>query len=735
MKRRLLLISGWAIGLALLTLTPLSGPPAHAQALPCDRYVLRYDGYDTGNDCSDERYPCATVQRAIDQAVSGDVVCVAEHTLAPGPTTYIGPFWIDKSITLDGAYQAACIGPPLVQCDFTAVHCDPADVILDAQHQGRVITIVGHYAPTINCFTLTNGNAAGLGGDPGGRAEDGSLSLVENDAGGGIYGNGAAPLISNNIITGNYGCDLCPASYGRGGGIYLLNAPSTAVIRNNQILNNVADNSTWGQGGGIMLRDSYARVQDNLIDHNRAGLSAGNGGAIAIRGGGPTIAGNEITWNVAGQSVMGSGGGIYIWSDELVTIEGNTIQSNKALSGTGDPILRSYGGGIAYSGNASGLAIIRGNTIRYNAAAIDGVGWGGGMFLDSLLAPSEVSHNVLEGNVAGFNQDGDGGGIYVSESIVSITDNILDSNYGTPGGDIGYGGGLFVGASDVLIARNVFDYNIACTVMGTGWGGGLVISDSVAVVRENEFTRNRGNYSYDVGVGGGMLGYRSEVDLLHNTFMTNTASWGGYGFGGGIYVDSTSLLAEGNTIIGNRASDGAHGNGGGMRIVWDSDFSLINNIIARNDAPTLGSGIGIHGSSGQMIHNTIGDNTSGDGAGVRVQGVSTTIVHLTNNIVVNQTTGILNVDGVCDVDAQYTLFEGNVTNYTAVDSTHEIPGPAALLPDYHLSAGSNAIDNAVTVASITDDIDRDWRPLGAGYDVGADERGGMIYLPLLLRGS
>ena len=287
----------------------------------CDRWVLGIDASDS-TDCSDETHPCRTVQYAIDQSAPGDVICVADHMLAPGPTVYQEQLQISHTLTLDGKWEAACVNPSDLTCAFTPVACDPARVVLDANGGGRVITIQGNISPTIDCFTITGGDANTLGGDPDGM-----------DAGGGIFSQDAAPIIVNNIISGNFGCEWCSTTYGRGGGIYLLNAPATAVISGNLIAHNVADESTWGQGGGLLLRDSNAQVLHNVIEYNRAGHSAGDGGGIAIRGGWPTIAFNDILTNVAGVAVMGNGGGIFAWFTASVTIEDNWLKGNIALNG------------------------------------------------------------------------------------------------------------------------------------------------------------------------------------------------------------------------------------------------------------------------------------------------------------------------------------------------------------------------------------------------------------------
>jgi len=53
--------------------------------------------------------------------------------------------------------------------------------------------------------------------------------------------------------------------------------------------------------------------------------------------------------------------------------------------------------------------------------------------------------------------------------------------------------------------------------------------------------------------------------------------------------------------------------------------------------------------------------------------------------------------------------------------------------DYHLGPASAAIDAGVD-AGVTTDIDGDARPIGSGYDIGADEAPiWKCYLPLVLK--
>lgn len=165
-----------------------------ATAVTCDRFVLGVDSSDIANDCSDEAHPCRTVQHAIDQAIAGDRICVAKHTLA-GPLVYPERLVITKSVTLDGAWEAMCVDPRNLTCSFWSIPCDSTNVTLNGAGVGRVISIT-NASPTIHCFTITGGNAGGAAGDP--------------NHGGGIAARNAAPIIVSNVITGNYAARRCP---------------------------------------------------------------------------------------------------------------------------------------------------------------------------------------------------------------------------------------------------------------------------------------------------------------------------------------------------------------------------------------------------------------------------------------------------------------------------------------------------------------------------------------------
>jgi hypothetical protein len=503
-----------------------------------------------------------------------------------------------------------------------------------------------------------------------------------------------------------------------------------------------------------------------------------NGGGISVWSGGTiTIERNVIHANDALQfnvssSFISNGGGIEISGNPTVTaiIHDNTLTSNWA-SNNGPP--GGFGGGM-YLANLRIPSEVSGNNISNNRAATYHDGAGGGIYLyDSEVI---VEDNYFGGNMATFRGDvGRGGAMLISGGAVWIEDNEMSDNYGvgaegapytgsgyggavaatggtallffndilgnygTRAEGIGYGGGFYItGGSMYGIAGNTFSGNVA-TAHESGYGGAVAISGTAAFLLDNTIAYNGACVDTDWtiggtgGAGGGIHAFQSIAQVIGNDIHHNVAAQVDIGSGGGVYVYGGTTLLDRNTIQDNLASLGGFSRGGGIRLTANAVFSVTNNIVARNMAYELASGIGVVGdSSGAIVHNTIAENTHGDGAGVHVS--SNSHVTLTNNIIVTQTIGIHNADpGGSTVSATHTLFEDNTSDYGAgVSSSNEIAGPAMLKSDYRLQPGSNAIDQGLPTGGVTHDIDLDPRPVG-GTDVGADEYALKAYLPLMVR--
>jgi hypothetical protein len=295
-------------------------------------------------------------------------------------------------------------------------------------------------------------------------------------------------------------------------------------------------------------------------------------------------------------------------------------------------------------------------------------------------------------------------------------------------------------------------------------GGGLNVVTLGTVTLRNSIVRN--NYTH-YGDGGGISIKDSySVNLSDNIINNNETV---YGFCGGISITGTLIAYVGNNNIHsnrsgelcdiggigvysdriifnkNNISYNTSGNGsgvGGVSVIG-SDVTLTNNIISHNQATNWFPG-GVDIASGEVItlaHNTIVGNSILDPAGgPYIGGLSLLIgrggiANIYNNIIWNNSKGNQDPTGANDIylrnfpSSTVNLYNNNfdqseqgtfILNPFSIDPSNLDNEDPLFVDDYHLSELSPCRDSGVD-AEVYDDIDGDSRPLGAGYDIGADE--------------
>jgi parallel beta-helix repeat protein len=397
-----------------------------------------------------------------------------------------------------------------------------------------------------------------------------------------------------------------------------------------------------------------------------------------------------------------------VYVSKTVTIRGGyTITDWATFDPQANPTtLDAEGGGRVFyitgdiSPTVEGLQITGGNATGLNGG-YGGGDAGGGMYI--VTATAVVSNIQVFGNVAHL-----GGGLYLLDSAATLSGNTIESNTITD-----RGGGLYLDTSDATLISNTIVYNEA-----DGQGGGLLLRASSATLMANTVMSNTASDE-----GGGMYLVESSPTLVGNVIVANVSDTAG----GGLYLLDSSPTLSSNTIVGNRATFG-----GGLYLKG-SNPRLASNIVADNRVTTSGSGLYVQASSPRLWHTTVTRNTGGDGSGLHVEddGATYSTVGLTNTILVSQTVGI-----VVTADNTATL-EATLWGDGAWANTADIGGAGTILTgtfnfrsdplfadpsagDYHLKDGSEAIDNGVDTGT-GPDVDLDLRPIGAGFDIGADE--------------
>jgi len=380
---------------------------------------------------------------------------------------------------------------------------------------------------------------------------------------------------------------------------------------------------------------------------------------------------------------------------------------------------------------------------------LDAQGQGRVLYLTGNITPTIEGLRITGGDARGFGSSWSeriGGGIYVGAAYATavISDNIVYSNTAVIGGGIGLyhhspailngntvisntaedGGGVGVVLwSAARLNNNTISGNKAT---GSGWGGGLSISSSPASIVNGNLIYDNSGYT-----GGGVsLDGSGNVILSNNTIYNNTAT-----DGGGLYLNWSNARLDNNVITSNSASV----SGGGLNLNR-SDATLVNNFVADNQAAFYGSGIYITRSSPRLLHTTIARNSYGDGTGVYVTDDCSeySSVAMTNTIIFSHTVGITVTAGN-KATLNATLWHANDMERGGAGAINHINDhtgdPAFAGPGYHLTGGSAAIDAGID-AGVTTDLEGDARPIGAAYDIGADETAAryFIYLPLVVRG-
>lgn len=404
------LLRGTGFGFSLWEFEIYESDPAH-------RFVA-FNGVDEGNDCLDAEDPCATITHAISLANPG-------NTIEIGPGAYTESFFIDKSLTLQGAGQSSTI---------VQAHSQPGLA------STRVIAIPSGLEVQIADLTIRHGkvSGSGAGGEGGGIFVRSSyltltnVTLAANEArsGGGLYNkDGRSATLRNVTFNANRAAVV-------GGGMRNFGG-SNSSLRNVTFTANEADRGGgMGNNGGahvltdVTFSDNSARLGSGLYNVNVSEVLTGalfEGNEATENGGGMYNNGSSpVTRNVTfRENVAGNGGGIYNTNDSSPALINVVLAGNEATGG---------GGMINLDSSSPRMLNVAFSMNRATAV--------GGAILNLDTSAPRMSNTIVWGNMAGA----DGNEIY-NESNASC--EVRYSLYKDGTGDIVEGGGFDVDANSL----------------------------------------------------------------------------------------------------------------------------------------------------------------------------------------------------------------------------------------------------------------------------------------------
>lgn len=265
--------------------------------------------------------------------------------------------------------------------------------------------------------------------------------------------------------------------------------------------------------------------------------------------------------------------------------------------------------------------------------------------------------------------------------------------------------GIFTGyAQDVVIEANETSFS--------GSEHGIYVSNSAdnPIIRRNVAHHNRAS-GIQINADPRLPG---DGIISHALVEANLIYANGLGGGAGINLASVrDSLFQNNLLFANHASGIAGWDDQAGRR-WGTKYNqFLNNTIVM--APDGRFALALHnGSSGNVVKNNILFHPGLKGS-IDIDRSSLPGLSSDYNVVVNR----FAVDGkfITFVKWQAKGYDAHALLATSLQQLFVDVGTN----NYHLAAGSPAIDAGITVPEVTDDLDGQPRPQGTGYDIGAYE--------------
>ena len=312
----------------------------------------------------------------------------------------------------------------------------------------------------------------------------------------------------------------------------------------------------------IILMNGFTLEGDTTEYTLRRGTTTikGEGKTITVnQGAGIKVTGGETVLNLGAEgyaeklTIDGNAKGAFITVSggatahmyENVTLQNRQQVDQACVVLEENSVFNMHGGVIQNcKGKYGGVSLKNGSRFIMEGGTISGcsANEGGGLYADN----STVTIN--NGTISGCEANA-GGGLYADNSTVTIKDGTISGCKAVNG----YGGGLYAkNYSTVTIEGGTIS---GCTTSEAGMGGGLYAYSSTLTIKSGTIENNKATY----GGGVALIDVTKFENPITNWKVIGNEAYktkrGNGGIGGGIYLDSVSMVVSdgSNRIYNNQA--------------------------------------------------------------------------------------------------------------------------------------------------------------------------------------
>ncbi|OQS07790.1 hypothetical protein THRCLA_00212, partial [Thraustotheca clavata] len=411
----------------------------------------------------------------------------------------------------------------VIYCTYSALSMTSTTIAYNniTRGAGGGITAVFHSQLTIDGSNF----GCNVASDGGAISVDQSSCLIRNSK---LSGSGKG-------INGLSECTNIPTIHG---GLISISSFSQLTIA-------MASSLLFGTatyGGAIHVSQSNISVVSSaLLNHSASQF----GGIIYASEATLEIVDADIGFSAA----VYDGGAVYLTRNSFASITSSKIHDN-VVTNDGAAFLVDIGQNKLHLTNTA----IYGNIAQH---------YGGG------ISAGRDSENILTGSEVSNNSAVIGGGVYYTDTTLTVTNSKFIGNTALQGG------GIAVDRSGVLAASSS---NFTLNSASIEGGGVLLLLKASALITQGWFAQNT------AGAGGGMATTTlASVVLMNNKFTQNTAQYEG----GALLLTgaSTTILSE-SEFVSNKATDGA-----AIAVLTTALVSMNNVTFTMNEASFRGGGL------------------------------------------------------------------------------------------------------------------------------------------------